>query len=243
MLTITLANLRAEIASRADIEIAATTGRHTVARVNSLINASVRRYWLELAGHCDWVTTQATATTAAGTAVTSGWQANQHVALATNFLKLVGASISDGSHLTRLIPFAASEREDADDEWGNAIGFPKYFRVALNNAGAPILWLMPRAQAAYAITYHYIASPATLSADADLFSFFDGTEDFVICDVAKRILTRDGNPEPGQMQAILGEREEARRILVTHARSVGNGPGRKRDTRLERRAAYARRAP
>jgi hypothetical protein len=231
MQTITLANLRSEIASRADIEISASSGRHTEVRVNSLINASVRRYWLELAGHGDWAIQSATVSTATGTATTSGWEANQHVALASGFLKLKGASITVSGESLEMLPFQLSARDDYDGDFSAGLGIPLQYRVALNTAGAPILHLLPRAQAVYSIRYHYVATPALLVEDADAFSFFDGTEDLVICDVAKRILTRDGNEEPGVVQAIMQEREEARRVLIEHARNVSPGVALKRDTR------------
>lgn len=233
MQTITLANLRAQIAERADVEIVAS-GRHTTAQALLLINESIRRYWLRMtdAGQVALKTTDVT--TATGTSQTNGWDANQRISLPTDVLSVRGMSILDNGAWRPMLAFQELER-DMYELSSDAPGLPTAFRLTLDNSGLQIARLLPRADAVYTIRVLYTPGPTALSGESDTFSFFDGTSDFVVADVAMRILTRDGAPEPNQMQALAAQRAEADAVLREFTRKMNRvSPERKVDVRGQR---------
>lgn len=236
MQTITLANLRAQIAERADVEIEAT-GRHTTAQALLLINESIRRYWLKFTNNGQSALKTADVSTATGTTQTAGWDANQHIALPTDLLAVEGLSINDGNHWLPMLSFEELERDNFERNFltADATGLPTAFRVTLNNSGALIARLLPRADAVYTVRVLYVPSPTALSSESDTFSFYEGTSDFVIADVALRILTRDGSPESAQVRELKEQRFEAEKIITNFAHRLNRASSPRRvDVRGQR---------
>lgn len=233
MTAVALSAIRSRAALRAN-ETVGTSTRNTTSAVNDMINESLQAYYLMLtdAGHPQRVT-RTTATTSASTALSNGWPANEYVALPSDFLALLSiATVLDSGEELPMEPFSESEYSEfiGSIQTTGYTGPPIKYRIAENTNGLKIARLWPRADAVYTIKIVYIPTPAALSADGDTFNFFMGGAEWVVCDVALKILANNNLPE--QMPAIERLQAKAQDTLLRHARRQNRaGTLTMRDTR------------
>jgi hypothetical protein len=215
--TLTVAEIRGLVSGLTDIEIGAQE-RFTAATVNLMISESYAQYWMLLtdSGHPQHVT-RTSLTTSASTASSNGWPANEFVALPSGFMALLSARIeqSSGSHV-RMTQF--SEIDVAEQEYPydvDTAGQPRQYRIAEGTDNAKILRLKPPADGAYTIVVTYIQEPLVLNDDADEADFVPGTSDWVVYDVAMKMLEMDA--DGSQAQAFAARRNRAEGILTKYA--------------------------
>lgn len=178
--TRTLTNLLADIRYQADIE--GLTQRHPDANLTRLINQSIQAFRLKIssAGH-PYYLTEASGTTVADT---------DDYALPADFVALYGVDLVVGSQRISLEPYSLVERNDYSDPIVPGDGVPVMYRLQ----GANIR-LLPEPDAAYAYTLLYLPCGTDLSAAGDTFDGIAGWEDWIVLDVARKVLTRDDDDE------------------------------------------------
>jgi hypothetical protein len=237
MITRTLAQLRSQVSRFLDEPIAAT-GRHTTTNANTSINAAIRRYQLMLADNGITLLKRGTLTTTSSTADADGWPGNEVVALPTDMMLLKSLSIQHHNEWVPMVPFDEPERDDYESWIGNGTGLPTQYRVATDNANALVLRLMPASDAAYSIRCFYVPTPTELSDDADSHRFLEGTEEWVELEAALDMLGEDGAKERGQVQLWREKQQRAEKYILKF-KNLGQGSGRKQDTRgLRKRAQW-----
>lgn len=243
MITRTLAQLRAQVSRFLDEPIGSDSDdRHTVTNANVSINAAIRRYQLLLADTGVSLLSRSTLTTTASTALSNGWESNRQVALPSDLMLLKSLSIYESSQWVPMVEFDESERDDYESWAGAQPGLPTHYRIATDSTNALIARLMPGADAAYSIRCLYIPTPTELSDDADTHRFLEGTEEWVELEAAIDMLGEDGVPEPAQLN--LWRTKQARcEELILKFKRLGQGPGRKQNTRGQRRVAAIRSGP
>jgi hypothetical protein len=236
MPTYTLLTLR-NLAEHASGEVIAPDKRQTPTLVNALLNESLAQYYLQLTdcGH-PHATTRAELTTSSSTTVTTGWPANTFVALPTDFMALLAIRIQTTAGAWRTMqPY--SESSDDHDGWfwaGQETAMPTEYRIGSNTSGAPILRLRMPADAAYTIEIVYVPTPAELT-ESGTAVLLPGTADWVVCDVALKMLESIGVPEANQAQALMARKQAADVALRTYAgRRDRAGTVGMRDTRSAR---------
>lgn len=219
MSTQTLFTIRSTVASITDVEIGAQE-RFTVESVNLMIQETVEQYWMLVNDSGDpQRLRQTTLTTSSSTTSSNGWPANQYVSLPSDFMSLKSAAITRTNGVDdQLEVFAGS---DADSEYWfppyiRDSGTPRMCKVASDSNDAPILRLKPAADAAYTVKITYIPGPPTLDDDADTVQFVPGTSDWVIADVALKILETNDDIGP-QAQALQARKNKAEQVLRQHA--------------------------
>lgn len=207
-----------ELMNRASYACSETFGpdkRHTPDVLLQLINESLQRYHAikNQAGQPPDVT-RVELTTSASATTTLGWPLNSYVTLPADFKSLVGAQLllSSSAGWVALNPFDENEKALIWDPWGTTTGPPTTYRLAKDTSGNDILRLLPAADSAYTIEVVYVSEFAELD-EGDNYEFVDGTEAYVVCDVAMQMLENAdlvGSPQYG---ALMKRRDEAERAL------------------------------
>lgn len=176
--TRTLAELRTEARQRADMETDDSFVADT--ELTRMINQSIRELYdllLESYGHEFYYTT-GTLSIVAGTSAYN---------LPTTFYQLLGADLDlGGGEYMELSPFTFLDRNQgvAGFGWGYPDG-PQY-RIM----GSQIHF-RPTPVASATVLLHYIPYPTSLSADGDTFDGINGWEEYVVVDVAAKMLEKE----------------------------------------------------
>lgn len=217
MSTLSLLELRTAAQQITDVVIGPSE-RFTVESVDRMINESLEQYWLLLTDAGDpQRQTRATLTTSASTTETNGWPANEAVALPADFMALLSAKIQTSTECERRLEvFGESDVETEWDFFTPHAGEPKRVRIGVDSAGGKLLRLKPAANGVYTIIITYIPLPTLLQGDDETFVFVPGTSDWVISDVALKILEVDDNVG-GLAQALMARKNRAEESLRQHA--------------------------
>jgi hypothetical protein len=194
MSTLSLIEIR-NAAQRITDVVIGPAERFTVEDVDRMINESIEQYWLLLTDSGDpQRVTRATLTTSASTTLTNGWPANEAVTLPTDFMALLSAKIQTAVGSERKLEvFGEADTTTDWDYFSPGVGEPSQVRIGRDSAGGKVLRLKPAANGEHTIIITYIPLPALLQGDDETFTFFPGTADWVICDVALKILEQDDN--------------------------------------------------
>jgi hypothetical protein len=194
MSTLSLIEIR-NAAQRITDVVIGPAERFTVEDVDRMINESLEQYWLLLTDSGDpQRVTRATLTTSASTTVTNGWPANEAVTLPTDFMALLSAKIQTAVGSERKLEvFGEADTTTNWDYFSPGVGEPSQVRIGSDSAGGKVLRLKPSANGEHTIVITYIPLPALLQGDDETFTFVPGTADWVISDVALKILEQDDN--------------------------------------------------
>ena len=216
MTELSLSTMRAAIAERVQVTIAPNE-RFTPTIVNAAINEAIEAYHLCLVdAGAPQRERRTTLTTTSSDTASNGWPGNQFVALPTDFLQLRYAAVLIDAREYGLTPYVESQAEDMGTWFSQSTGMPTQYRISEGTDGAKILRLLPAADDAYTIVVVYTPLIAQLDSDNDTFDFFPGTQDYVICDVAMKLL--EGDDLMGQQYSALSQRKaEAYDRLKRHA--------------------------
>lgn len=242
MAAISLEDLRTLAASMADV-VTGGTSRHATATLDSWVNTSLEAYHAVLTDEGPpQRATRTTLTTSASTTVADGYPTNERVVLPADFSELLEVYIEHGTTRRPIRPFggidAALGEEDYWTTEGLRPGLPERYAIARDADGATVLRLLPPCDGVYTIGIHYVPTFTALTVDSETYPFLDGTSDAVVCDVALKILERDGAQEAAQYRAIRDRRDAALMVLRRKARRMNRaGPHAMIDVRGRTRRA------
>jgi hypothetical protein len=239
----TLAQLRSDVADRADLVDGGSGGRFPSAKLNRYINQAIQRYQQIVtgAGGQDWYEkrTGASAISASQTKDAAGWAPNQYVPLPEDFFSLIGINITIGNTTLPLQQFEQAERTMFKDfpSWltANGNGQPVFFRINGSNAsGAHIAELIPWSDGGgYTYEILYIPVVPDLVADSDTFNGIAGYEEYVIYRAACDALLNAGNTNTPLYQSVKAELTEMEREMKFKFATMA-GAGRRLDTEAMR---------
>ena len=237
-----LSDLRSDVAARAGVTLSAS-GRHTTGQATRDINQSCQawRNKVQAAAPTYYVERDSYTTSTSASISTEGWEAREYLELGSTLQEVVAVSVVDDGVLVPLMPMAWSERGDLESEpynGGTVTGRPAFWRLAgTKNATTHTHYLIlaPKADAAYTVYVDVVPIFADLSADGDVFDGILGGDEWVVCDVVRKMYLRNGLAGTPEYGALLREMQEWERSMA-FALARQHGPGRKRDTRRERMA-------
>lgn len=239
MTAFSLSTLRQRAVLRAQV-VSGPAERHTPDDIDAYINEELEEYHLirTSCGHPQDVT-RTTLTTSATTTVTLGWPLNEYVTLPSDFMALLAMRVQDSSgNWLEMQPFTEAETQDYRGVYqsGTFTGIPVLFRLANDTSGNKIARLTPACDAAYTINVIYIPLVDSLDNEDDTYDFFPGTQDFVVCGAAMRILESDGIQETGHYQALMARKNACQERLYKFApRQNRAGPSQVQNTRRQKR--------
>lgn len=220
-LSLTLAQLREEVGDAADVPTG--DNRITNAKLDRWINQSVQQYALLKAQYSGGDIRRATATGSSSTAVsTYGFPANQLVALPAGVARIASVFVVFNGVRRQLDELQEPDKNTWN--WSSEIfGPPERFALldASPSDGSAYLRVWPPSDAAYTYEVTYAGEPATLALTTDAWVYLPGTQDLVICDVAKKLMTRDGMQEPTTYQALDQRYQQAMANLIAACSSSG----------------------
>lgn len=226
MPTYTLAALRAQVGFACDVTIG--DARYTTAMVNTWVNTAVQNYQNLRSSYAGSDDSRVTIVGSSSVALSNGFPTNELVPLPSNFLKLRAVWVISPTGRRELEHLSESDRFDIALQ---TVGEPWAYRVTTLDDSTQALRVWPAMSSAYTFEVVYTRVPTTLSADGDLWTYEAGCEDLVICEVATKLLERDGVPEPATYQAL----QQRRVVAAEQLKSIlcGQDPGVRtmRDTR------------
>lgn len=208
--TITLAQLRAEVGYAADVTVG--EDRYPNAMINGWVNQAIQNYQiLRRQNRTSDVKIAMVTSTASTTPGDGGWPANQTLFLPDDIQSLVSVYYVSGSTRVQLTAMASS------DNYNDLIPVSavptQYSIINSTTAEDARLRLWPPASGTYTFEVVYTPEPTTLSSDIDSWDYAPGTLDVVVCEVALKVLDRDGVPEPQQYQALQNRKLAAEQAL------------------------------
>lgn len=221
--TRTLTQLRSDVRVIADVE--GETDRHPDAMLTRWINQSIQafRLMVSTAGSPYYITTTAAADTVSGTA---------SYALPSDFVEAYGVDLTVNGYTVALPQYEFAERADYTRSAQDSDSMPAYWRVQGSN-----LVMIPTPDGAYSYQLHYLPTGTDLSADADTFDGIAGWEDWIVYDVALKVLTRDDEDEQAAKVASLLQKRTTE--IMRHAGRRSRIPSRRVDTMRRRGEAVA----
>ncbi len=234
-LTVTLANLRSDVVRRADVE--GMSDRYPNADVDRMIRTSIGAFrdLVSQNGHHHYL--RSFATTCNIFAPAAKYDAID-IPTPADLVRVYGVDLTVNNREHSLDTFEMAERNAYNDR---PSGIPRSFRArfpvdSLQGSNPEGLWVIPRPDKAYAARIFYLPALDSTSFDTDgeTYDFINGWEEWVICDVARKILTQEQDAQAfGVVSATLARIEAA---IEHHApRKVRSGPSRVTETRNVRR--------
>lgn len=240
--TRTLAQLRSDVADRADIQDGGSSGRHTSAQLNRYINQAIQKYitLVSSVGGQNYYSKR-TGVLSMGTSTTvdaNGWAPNQYIPLPTDFFELIGIDLIYGGNTRSMQPFSVAERNRFRDQpyWlsSNQTGRPRYYRImGANAAGTQVAEVIPWSDGgAYQYEIWYIPEFADLVADGDTFDGRAGFEEWIVNRAAMDALKKDGEAD-SVYAALSAENEKLEREMKQKFGTMAEA-GHRMDTESER---------
>lgn len=185
MRTVTLLQLRTDIAYQADI-VTGTTGRYTTAMLNRFINQSIQRFRERISNEgIQHYLVSASGTIAAGASSGVPFATLDLSSLSPSLVRTYGLDITYQNVAYTLTHRPFTER--AIWSGPQVTGMPQswaHFRTDQ-------LAVTPAPDQAYPYTVWYLPLLADLSSDSDTFDGVAGWEDFIVWDVTCRVINRD----------------------------------------------------
>lgn len=236
-LTLTLAQLRAEVGRAIDVPIG--DAYIPTADVDLWLNMAVQEYAQLRAqyGLYDAKRTTITGSTSA-TAGSDGFPANEVLSLPTDFASVVSLNLNYQGAQYPLTAMSESDRVRFMGAPATTYGPPECYAVidatpSLSLPARARVW--PPMQSQYTFELIYRPQQAALALTSDTWEYLPGTEDYVICTVAIKQSCREGIQEPSQFQALQMRKQSALDALIRMS-SRGGGVQTMRDTRSLNRA-------
>lgn len=238
-LTRTLAILREEVGYAADCTVG--DARYPTTLVDRWINDAIQAYALlkRQLGFDD--TKRATLTGSASTSAgPDGFPLNEVVSLPADFGSLLSVFVFDGGRRWQLTALAEVDRNLVGFGFPNSGPPEQYTIVDATPTAAAKLRVWPPSSSVYTYELNYSPEPVLLVNVGDSWEYAPGTQDLVICDVAKKILGRDRTDEPEMLQVVSDRYDRAYQALYL-ASNNGRGVRTMRDTQALNSLHYRRR--
>ncbi len=212
--SVTLATLRTRIYRRADL-VGATT-RFPAAEVDDEINESIAALLRKLAkgrGH-DFYEKEQTVTTVTGQSL---------YPLADDFFELISVEFeAGGGDIVYVEPFSRATRPElrsTNPGWsGQVFRYRIRGKTAINDVGSALpdnIEFLPVPESGRAIKVYYVPAPGKLSLDTDVFDGIAGFEEWVVLDVAAKLMQRNNRLD--RVQALRAERDIIEADVIDHA--------------------------
>lgn len=227
MRTTTLANLRAEVRQRADIE---NDPHITDAEVNRFVNQSGAALHAMCVDYDEgYFLTSNTITTISGT--DAYVLSNTAEVGFPNFYKLLHVEVQING-IWRVLDRWTFERRTLylnATSWG-AQQVPLSYRLSFDNSTKlPRLTFSPIPDGAYTVTVYYVPAFPDMTGDTDVFDGADGWEEWVVLDAAIKCLLK----EESDTSALVYERDQVwKRIQAQMANRDLDHPSKVRDVEL-----------
>jgi hypothetical protein len=231
--TKTLLELRTRIRKLADCVGDTTTGRHTTAELNSMINESWQRMRALASKNTRIYLKPATATMTAGKTSPYAWGT---VSMPADCARIYGFDVTVASNDIRsLHEVSFTERNEYEGRFGQSLGIPAGFFVY--NIGTEVtttvtpgkVGILPAPMAAYSYTLWYLPSWTAITNDTYVFDGVEGWDDWVAQDVVIKLAESDNNRmETAQIATQEREKVEAS-VAGSSASFSQTGPVRRID--------------
>ena len=183
--TVTLAQLRSDIAAQADI--VSGTGRYDAPTINRFINQSIQRFRERLSGEgATHYLVNSAGTLGVGSTSPFPFYALDLSALNPSMVRSFGIDITLPGNTIKSLPQVPFQNRT---DYGGAVV-----------QGEPMAWahyqtrklaIFPGPNSAYPYNVWYLPVLADLAADGDTFDGVAGWEDFIVWDVVCRLIVRD----------------------------------------------------
>lgn len=217
--TVTLSQLRTDIAAQADITGAVgANSRYTPTTLTRYINQAIQRFREKLSNEgATHYLVSATGSLSTGATSPYPFYVLDLSAVSPNVVRVYGLDITVNGETRMLkhVPFNAR----ADYGGARSTGIPDAW-AQYQTAKIAIL---PPSQQAFTYVAWYLPVLADLSGDADTFDGVAGWEDFVVWEVVCRLVVQDQYPQAYQMA--VNERERAWKDIVRQATRVSHAGG------------------
>ncbi len=230
MQTLTLEQLRQRVIDATQLDVSGES-RHTPTKVDALINEALYAYHSCLVdANPAYREKRATLTTSSSTTDDDGWPANEAVSLPADFQALKSVVLVTGDIREYL-----NQAGEAEQHLLATTGEPRAYRLSQDNDEAWVLRVFPPSDAAHTLVITYTSKPAELTHAGAEASLYEGTADYVVCDVVMRLLEDDGMQESGKYQAAARRHQAALERLERYVpRTDRSGPSRVVNTRFFR---------
>jgi hypothetical protein len=212
--SVSLVTLRTRIYRRADL--VGATSRFPTSEVDEEINESIAALLRKLAkgrGH-DFYEKEQSITTVAGQSLYQ---------MADDFLELISVEFeAGGGDIVYVEPFSRADRPElrsTNPGWsGQVFRYRIRGKVAVN-AGASEspdnIEFLPVPQSGRVVKLYYVPAPGKLVADTDIFDGIAGFEEWVVLDVAAKLMQRNNRLD--RVQMLRAERDVIEADVIDHA--------------------------
>jgi hypothetical protein len=183
--TVTLSQLRSDIASQADVVVGSST-RYTSTLLNRLINQSIQRFRERVSteGMTHYLVAT-TGTMTSGATSPYAFKVLDLSAVSPNVVRVYGVDITVSNVVRSLVHVPFQSRNDYGGP--NATGEPEAWSMFQTTSIA----ILPAPSESYFWTVWYLPLLADLSADGDTFDGVAGWEQWIVWDVVCNLIARD----------------------------------------------------
>jgi len=235
---VALSDLRARVRKEADAGPDTTTGRHTNAEINSMINRSwqdLRSFVCASAGGLAEAYLKATTPTTMTVGPLSGYSFGT-VPLPADCVEVHGVDLVVTTNDVRsLEPVSWKDRNLYRDVWGNGTGIPIGFSIynigteSTTTVTAGVIAILPAPDRAYTYSIWYVPKWTDLTTDTHVFDGVAGWENWVVWDCVVKLAAAD-NDMQNVAQIAMTERAAAQdRIAQAAAKLQRVAPVRRID--------------
>jgi hypothetical protein len=208
----TLLELRTKIRKFSDCVGDTTTGRHTTAQINDMLNSSWQAMRAVVSGNTHLYLKPATATMTAGKLSPFSWGS---VTLPADCARIYGFDLTvTATDVRTLLPGSFTERNEYVGLYGQGTGVPVIFFAY--NIGVEVtttvtpgkVAVLPAPSQAFSYNLWYLPSWTPITNDTYVFDGMEGWDDWVVWDVVLKLAAAD-NDMTATAQIATQEREKA----------------------------------
>lgn len=221
----TLAELRARVRKEADAGPDTTTGRHTNADINDMINRSwqaLRSFVCSNCGNLAEAYLKATAPTTMTVGQLAGYSFGT-IPLPVDCVSVHGIDLTVNTNDVRsLEPVSWKDRNLYRDLWGSGVGVPIGFSIynigveSTTTVTAGVIAILPAPDKAYTYSIWYVPKWTTITTDTFVFDGVEGWENWVVWDCVVKLAAPD-NDMQNVYRIAVGERDKAEALIKTAA--------------------------
>jgi hypothetical protein len=239
--------LRGRVRKEADAGPDTTTGRHTNADINGMVNRSWQDLRAFVCANCGGLAEaylKATSPTTMTVGMLSGYSFGT-IPLPADCVEIHGIDVTVTTNDVRsLEPVSWKDRNIYRDLWGNGTGIPTGFSIY--NIGvesgasvtAGVIAILPAPDRAYTYSIWYVPKWTDLTNDTDVFDGVAGWENWVVWDCVVKLAAAD-NDMQSVAQIAMNERKAAEeRIQGQAAKLQRVAPVRRIDMATRERGAW-----
>jgi hypothetical protein len=218
---VALSAIRARVRKEADAGPDTTTGRHTNAEINSMINRSWQDLRAFVCANCGGLAEaylKATTPTTMTAGPLSGYSFGT-IPLPADCAEVHGIDVVVTANDVRsLEPCSWKDRNIYRDMWGNGTGIPIGFSIynigteVTSTITAGVIAILPAPDRAYTYSIWYVPAWVDRTSDTDVFDGVAGWENWVVWDCVIKIAAPDDDKQ-NCAQIAMNERERAEKLI------------------------------